>query len=158
MYERILLGFGADNMVVALQETKEPRFSRQVLHERAVRLNRERFLRINESVRSQGGRLVILFWPREGYVVDALETDMSAELNSGLQEFGKENGIATYSVQDALQLYPPEELNILNDGHPTPFAHCLVAQKLASIFEELGYPAKRPIHCADAEPARKNAL
>lgn len=158
MYERISLSFGAEDNVVALQETKKPKYSREVLYERAVRLDSERLLRINEIVRSQGGQFVIVFWPREGYVVDAVDTDLSAEIASRLEEFGKDNGIAIYSVQDALQPYPPEELTILNDGHPTTLSHCLVSRKLESIFEELGYSPIRPVRCADAEPPRENEL
>ena len=78
LYEQIALRFDAKNLVVALQETKEPQFSNEVLHRRAVRLDSERILRINDRVRAEGGEFAIVFWPREGYVVDNVETEMSA--------------------------------------------------------------------------------
>ena len=158
IFERVSLGFGAENIVFTLQEKKEPKFSRQWLYDRAIRLDSERLLRINKTVRSQGGRLVVVFWPREGYIVDAVETEFSAEITSRLEKFGRENGIPTYSVQNSFQSYPPEELNIPNDGHPTPLAHCLVARELMNILEENGYTIKKPIYCSGTAPARMNAL
>lgn len=149
LYEQIALRFDAKNLVVALQETKEPQFSNEVLHRRAVRLDSERILRMNDMVRAGGGEFAIVFWPREGYVVDNVEIEMSAGLSAQFEEFAEANGIPIFSVQSAFEPYPAAALNIPNDGHPTPFAHCLVARELAGIFEELGHPPERPVSCAD---------
>ncbi|MCP4466207.1 MAG: hypothetical protein GY813_05600 [Halieaceae bacterium] len=149
LYEQIALRFDAKNLVVALQETKEPQFSNEVLHRRAVRLDSERILRMNDMVRAGGGEFAIVFWPREGYVVDNVEIEMSAGLSAQFEEFAEANGIPFFSVQGAFESYPAAALNIPNDGHPTPFAHCLVARELAGIFEELGHPLERPVSCAD---------
>lgn len=147
LYEQVALSYGADDMVVALQATKESELSDEFLYERAVRLDSERILRINETVQSKGGKFVLVVWPRKGYVENDVDTHMSDWLTDQYEAFGIRNNIPTFTVQDVLQPFPPEDLTIPNDGHPTALAHCLVARRLGEIMTELGYPAKQPVRC-----------
>ena len=147
IYERLLLRFGAKKFVVTLNERKKASIPLQEQYHRAVKADEERLLKIGDMARSHGGRLVLVFWPRKGFV-GADNTLMSSELTSMLKDFSKKNQIPFYSVQDTLEDYSSEKLLIPFDWHPTSLAHCLVAEKLVSSLQDLGYRTNKSFDCA----------
>ena len=153
MYERLLMRFGAENLVISLSERIDAGIKIQVQYRRAFDADRERLLNINTIARLHGSKLILVFWPRKGFVLGGNDA-MSSELTFKLREFSVKHQIPFYSVQDTLEAYSPTVLLIPNDWHPTPLAHCLVSKKLIISLSDLGYFAIRPVHCAGEEPAR----
>jgi hypothetical protein len=149
MYERLLLSFEFDYFLPILRGPRlhnEPDAPGHEEYRHALEADSVRLLTICDTAHSYGAKLMLVFWPREGFST-AEKGGISTELISELEILGENNQIPFYSVQNTLEAYPPEKLVIPFDGHPTPFAHCLVARKLMSALEELGYHPKRSIIC-----------
>jgi hypothetical protein len=152
LFERAALQYGAKNWTVTLGafERLDGPIAEQYLT--ALDADSERLKRMDDLVRSAGAKMLIVFWPREGYI-DPKTRNISPQLSSRLDRLSTQKGINYFSLEGVFDPYTSELLVIPHDGHPTAFCHCLVAQRLLSVLNQDGYPTLAPPSC-EPKPIR----
>jgi hypothetical protein len=119
-------------------------------HLRGFAADAPRLLEMHQQARRYGQGVLLVLWLKEGFAAVA-EEGLASRLTKALAVFAREHGIPFTSLQPTLQRMPSRLLLIPNDWHPTPLAHCLVAQHISSELTRLGFPMVRPIPCDMAE-------
>lgn len=147
-YERLALRLGRDDLIVKLgvRESAPSADERREQYRRALAADLGRLLRMRGVAESDGSELALVFWPREAFV-GANSLMMSGELTARLTEFAREAQIRFYSLQETFEPHSSGSLLIPNDGHPTSFAHCVVARSLLEMLVERGYPHREAPAC-----------
>lgn len=153
MIEKTVILFGAEKIVVHVGEGGKATIASDS-YLRGLEEDRPVLLRMNESAKKYGKGLVIIFWPKEGFVSNLpdQEVGLAKQLTDYLEKLSMEFGIPFMSVQSALQAaMSKERLGIQGDGHPTPIAHCLAARTILETIAPIGYVAPEPISCPTKE-------
>lgn len=89
--------------------------------------DRQRLSNMARLCRSWQGRLVVVAWPQGQHA------ERDAALIDGVRRLAEREGIlGLVDLGEALASYSKNDLEILGDGHPSPLAHQLVGQYLAT--------------------------
>jgi hypothetical protein len=142
-YERLALRAGADGLVVSLGTREKTDRPIQDQYRAAFDADMPRLQAMVHDVRAAGAELMLVFWPREGF---SGGSNASSMLTQRFDQLADNLSIPFVSLQTQFASRSGSELLIPNDWHPTPFAHCLVAQVLAVSLFERGY-AMTPGSC-----------
>jgi len=108
---------------------------------------------LHARARQIGAGLVVILWPNEDFGTSA-ESGLALLLSSELRRFAEAEEIPFFSLQSAFAAAEPDRLRIPNDWHPTAFAHCLVARRIAEDLALLGEPIAEPVRCDGDAPDR----
>jgi hypothetical protein len=149
MVEKAVIVFGAQRAVVHVGEGGKAEASADS-YVKGLEDDRPVLVRMNELAKTYGKGLVIVLWPKEGFVshLPPAEVGLAERLKDSLEKFSRESQIPFISVQPMLQAAKPiEQLVIAGDGHPTPIAHCLVAQTILKAIISFGYAETKQISC-----------
>ncbi|MBL8073881.1 MAG: hypothetical protein JNL29_05905 [Nitrospira sp.] len=149
MVEKAAILFGAEKIVVHVGDGGKAMISSDS-YLRGLEQDRPILQRMNQLAKNYGKGLVIIFWPKEGFVshLPDQEVGLVKQLTDKLEKVSMESDMPFLSVQSALQaVMSKERLSIPGDGHPTPIAHCLVAQAILGAIAPMGYVASESISC-----------
>ena len=110
---------------------------------------------MHEEARRYGGGLLLVLWPKEDCAgLPETERGLAHDLTVELEAFARQHSIPFISVQPAMQrIASKERLLIPNDWHPTPFAHCLAAERIAQELKDLDFPMFRSVNCSEESSA-----
>ncbi len=109
--------------------------------------DRPRLAGLVERARSLGAGTSVVLWTREGYAGPG-EAGLAGRLEAELAAFARDRDVSVTSLRRVLGAHPRGALLIPGDGHPTAFAHCLVAQHVLGALASHGYAAVEPIRCS----------
>lgn len=149
MVEKTIIVFGSGRAVVHVGEggkAETPADS----YVKGLEEDHPILVRINELAKIYGKGLVIVLWPKEGFVshLPIAEVGLSERLRDSLEKLSRESLIPFISLQPTLRAAMPfQQLVIAGDGHPTPIAHCLAAQTILETITSFGYAASGQISC-----------
>ena len=151
--ERLLARAGQDSLIFHVGEGRtNAQANTAGIREsylRGMRADAPRLLAMHEEARRYGRGLLLVLWPKEDFAnLPDAEHGLAQDLTMGLEAFARQNGIPFISVQPVMrQIQPKERLLIPNDSHPTPFAHCLAAERIAEALAGLDLPSFRSASC-----------
>jgi hypothetical protein len=151
--ERLLAEAGQESLVFRVGEGgKQGQASARAIREshlRGMRADAARLLAMHEAARRYGTGLLLVLWPKEDFAnLPETERGLAHDLTVGLEAFARRHSIPFISVQSAMRRVASKaRLLIPHDWHPTPFAHCLAAERIAQELKELDFPLFRSASC-----------
>jgi hypothetical protein len=150
--ERALIRVGADNMVVTVGDRSAPAGTSNagVLQQHYTGLEKDfpRLLAIHNEARKHGRGLILVFWPKEDFAtVPPGEVGLAAGMTERIEAFASQHEIPFLTMQPVMRGHSAGTLLIPRDYHPTAFAHCLAATRIARELEKHGYAFPNSITC-----------
>jgi hypothetical protein len=161
--ERLLIRTGQDRLVFRVGEGgappgADPKTVRDA-HLKGLRADAPRLVAMHEEARKYGNGLLLVLWPKEDYAtLPRDEQGLAEALTNVVEALARQHAIPFISVQSTMRrIQAKDRLLIANDGHPTPFAHCLVAARIAEALGQLNLGLHEVPRC-DTAPRRDSPL